>query len=105
VSPSGSRFFPPFRPLEKPGDKKIKISFVCNQRFADIASWFCHGPLYLLGMKKEHSETSERLISVLAVRRGKTVELRVHYEKSQSNGCTKYSLFNVEDVHTGTSTT
>jgi hypothetical protein len=56
-------------------------------------------------MKKEQCETSERLIRVLAIRRGKPVELRVHYEKADLNGCATYRLFEIEDVHTGTSTT
>jgi hypothetical protein len=49
-------------------------------------------------MKKEQSETSERLIRVLANRRGKPVELRVHYEKANSNGCATYHLFEIEEV-------
>jgi hypothetical protein len=56
-------------------------------------------------MKKEQSETSERLIRVLAIRRGKPVELRVHYEKATSGGCATFRLFEIEDVHTGTRTT
>jgi hypothetical protein len=56
-------------------------------------------------MKKEQSETSEKLIRVMAVRRGKPVELRVHYEKANFNGCATYRLFEIEDVHSCTSTT
>jgi hypothetical protein len=55
-------------------------------------------------MKKEQSETFERLIRVLAVRRGKPVELRIHYEKASSNGCATYRLFEIEDINTSTST-
>ena len=49
-------------------------------------------------------ETTERLIRVLAERRGKPVELRVHYEHATVDGCETYGLFSVEDVHFGTST-
>jgi hypothetical protein len=67
-----------------------------------MARQFCLSPVYLLGMKKEQSETSERLIRVLAIRRGKPVELRVHYERATSNGCATFRLFGIEDVHTST---
>ncbi|HVW86673.1 MAG TPA: hypothetical protein VHB50_18435 [Bryobacteraceae bacterium] len=49
-------------------------------------------------MKTNAAEKTERLIRVRATRRGKPVELRVHYEKSQANGCNTYRLVNVEDV-------
>jgi hypothetical protein len=55
-------------------------------------------------MNKERSEPSERLIRVLAVRRGKPVELRVHYERAHSNGCDTYRLFVIEDADLGTGT-
>jgi len=40
----------------------------------------------------------------MAERRGKPVELRVHYEKATGNGCSTYRLFRIEDAETGTST-
>jgi hypothetical protein len=51
-------------------------------------------------MNKELSETYERLIRVMAVRRGRSVELSVHYEKSmeKSTGCETYRLFLIEDA-------
>jgi hypothetical protein len=49
-------------------------------------------------MKKEQSESSEKLIRVLATRRGEPVELRVHYEKANANGCATYHLFEIEEV-------
>jgi hypothetical protein len=55
-------------------------------------------------MKKEQSETSEKLIRVMTIRRGKPVELRVHYEKANSHGCATFRLFEIEDVNISTST-
>lgn len=40
----------------------------------------------------------EKLIRVLTARRGSPVELLVHYEKSDSNGCETYRLFSIEDA-------
>lgn len=60
--------------------------------------------VYPLAMKNNTSEPVERLIRVLAVRRGKPVELRVHYEHASVDGCETYRLFSVEDAHMGTST-
>jgi hypothetical protein len=55
-------------------------------------------------MKNNALESTERLIRVLTVRRGKPVELRVHYERTSNDGCDTYQLFSVEDAHFGTST-
>jgi hypothetical protein len=55
-------------------------------------------------MKQQASETIERLIRVRATRRGKPVELRVHYERATANGCDTYRLFAVEDTDLSTST-
>ena len=53
-------------------------------------------------MKQETVETIERLIRVRAVRRGRPVELRVHYERaSTADGCETYQLFAVEDLESG----
>jgi hypothetical protein len=60
--------------------------------------------VYLLGMKNDTVEATERLIRVCAERRGKAVELRVHYEKVCVNGCDSFRVFSVEDVSFGTST-
>jgi len=60
--------------------------------------------VYPLGMKQETVETIERLIRVRAVRRGRPVELRVHYERaSTADGCETYQLFAVEDLESGAS--
>jgi len=50
-------------------------------------------------MKDNAEEPIERLIRVRATRRGKPVELRVHYERASVNGCNTYQLFSVEDAH------
>jgi hypothetical protein len=55
-------------------------------------------------MKNNATETIERLIRVRAERRGKPVELRVHYERATVGGCQTYRLFSVEDAHISTST-
>jgi len=60
--------------------------------------------LYQLAMKNNATETIERLIRVRAERRGKPVELRVHYERATVGGCQTYRLFSVEDAHISTST-
>jgi hypothetical protein len=53
-------------------------------------------------MRQETVETIERLIRVRAVRRGRPVELRVHYERaSTADGCETYQLFAVEDIESG----
>ncbi len=58
--------------------------------------------VYPLGMRQETVETIERLIRVRAVRRGRPVELRVHYERaSTADGCETYQLFAVEDIESG----
>lgn len=55
-------------------------------------------------MKTKPAETIERLIRVRASRRGKPVELRVHYERASVQGCDTYQLFRVEEVGSSTST-
>jgi hypothetical protein len=55
-------------------------------------------------MKNESPETIERLLRVRAARRGKPVELRVHYERCSVNGCYTYRLFSVEELRESTST-
>jgi hypothetical protein len=55
-------------------------------------------------MKTKPAETIERLIRVRATRRGKPVELRVHYERASHNGCDTYRLFRVEEAESSTST-
>lgn len=55
-------------------------------------------------MKQDTVETIERLIRVRAVRRGKPVELRVHFERTTRNGCETYNVFSVEDTESSTST-
>lgn len=53
-------------------------------------------------MKHEMSDASgtatERLIRVRTTRRGKAVELRVHYETVRENGCDTIRVFLIEDV-------
>jgi hypothetical protein len=49
-------------------------------------------------MNTSGSEPLERLIRVVALRRGLPVELRVHYEITQAGGCNTYRLFLIEDV-------
>jgi len=44
------------------------------------------------------SSNDEKLIRVLTTRRGNAVELRVHYEKIEANGCLTYRLFSIEDA-------
>jgi len=58
--------------------------------------------MYLLGMNREISETSEHLTRVMAPRRGRPVERIVHYEKSLVKGCNTYRLILVEDAEPGT---
>jgi hypothetical protein len=55
-------------------------------------------------MKQEAIENIERLIRVRAERRGKPVELRVHYERATRNGCETYQVLGVEDCDSRTST-
>ncbi len=49
-------------------------------------------------MKEDSSGASEKLIRVLAVRRGTPVELRVHYEYATIKGCNTYRLIAVEEA-------
>jgi hypothetical protein len=49
-------------------------------------------------MSTNSSETRERLIRVLALRRGIPVELRVHYEITRAGGCDTYRLFAIEEI-------
>jgi hypothetical protein len=49
-------------------------------------------------MKKNSSGARERLIRVIAVRRGAPVELRVHYECANQKGCNIYRLLAVEET-------
>lgn len=44
------------------------------------------------------SDSSERLIRVLADRQGNTVELRVHYEVASQNGCRTFRIIKLEDI-------
>ena len=60
--------------------------------------------VYPLVMKTEVAETRERLIRVRTTRRGESVELRVHYEVSSTNGCDTYHLFNIEEMENRTGT-
>ena len=60
--------------------------------------------MYELGMRKESSESTERLIRVNTLRRGAPVEIRVHYEINRASasdtrvsGCDIIRLFSVED--------
>ena len=49
-------------------------------------------------MKKDSSVVSEKLIRVIAVRRGTPVELRVHYECVKIENCNTYRLIALEEV-------
>ena len=44
-------------------------------------------------------ETREKLIRLRADRRGAPVELRVHYEIRNQNGCHTYSIITVEEAN------
>jgi hypothetical protein len=44
------------------------------------------------------SDSSERLIRVLADRQGISIELRVHYEVATENGCRTFRVVSVEDI-------
>ena len=48
-------------------------------------------------MKKDSFDAKERLIRVLATRRGTPVELLVHYEITRVDGCDTYRLFRLEE--------
>ena len=50
-------------------------------------------------MKNDSRETIERLLRVRATRRGKPIELRVHFERASFKGCDTYRLFSVEDAN------
>jgi hypothetical protein len=54
--------------------------------------------MYLLAMRQEFPETTERLIRVRTTRRGVPKELRVHYEITRDAGCDTIFLFSVEDA-------
>jgi hypothetical protein len=69
-----------------------------------IAGRMRTGEVYNLGMKNDSPETIERLLRVRAMRRGKPIELCVHYERAAFNGCDTYRLFSIEDANKGTST-
>jgi hypothetical protein len=51
-----------------------------------------------LGVRTTTYTEQEKLIRVLASRRGAPVELRVHYEKTRVGGCDTYRLFVIEEV-------
>ena len=43
-------------------------------------------------------ETLEKLIRLRAPRRGKTVDLRVHFEVSREAGCEIYRIITIDEV-------
>ena len=49
-------------------------------------------------MKEDSSGLYEKLIRVIAVRRGTPVELRVHYECATIKGCYTYRLISLEEA-------
>jgi hypothetical protein len=55
-------------------------------------------------MQQQETETIERLVRVRASRRGKPVELRVHYGRETASGCEVYRIFKVEDTEDSTGT-
>jgi hypothetical protein len=44
------------------------------------------------------SDSSERLIRVLADRQGATVEIRVQYEVASLDGCRTFRIIKLEDI-------
>jgi hypothetical protein len=75
-----------------------KIFFFSNQHFPVLNFFFPFHNMYLLGMRNELPETTEKLIRVRASRRGVPVELRVHYETTKNAGGVTIQLFSVEDA-------
>jgi hypothetical protein len=65
----------------------------------DRLRWRPISPVYHLAMKNNTAEAMEHLLRVRTTRRGKPVELCVHYERAASSGegCVTYRLFSVED--------
>jgi hypothetical protein len=55
-------------------------------------------------MKNDSSDTIERLLRVRVSRRGKPVELRVHFERGVAGGCETFRLLSMEELHESTST-
>jgi hypothetical protein len=55
-------------------------------------------------MKNALAESIEHLLRVRVSRRGKPVELCVHYERRIVNGCYTFRLFSVEELDESTST-
>jgi hypothetical protein len=53
-------------------------------------------------MKNDPPDTIERLLRVRVSRRGKPVELRVHYDRGFVNGCDTFRLFSVEELDEST---
>jgi hypothetical protein len=49
-------------------------------------------------VKDTPNVSAEKLIRVRAQRRGKAVELRVHYAASSQNGCTIFTILGIDEL-------
>lgn len=68
--------------------------------FRPAARQFAQCRVYAWAMQEPAvNEPRQKLIRLRADRRGVSLDLRVHYEVSQENGCQTYRIITVEEVN------